>query len=158
AAAVRSQALSIDSNQPVFQIKTMNRYLFDSVAGPRFNTILVNVFAGLAMAMAIVGIYGILSYAVSQRTHEIGIRMALGASRVQVLRLIVGQAMLLVIAGGALGVAIALAVGRLLSAQLFGITARDPLTLAAVCTLLLAAALIASFVPAYRGTKIDPMM
>src|SRR5262249_57482893 len=89
AGTVRSQALSIDSNQPVFQLKTMNRYLFDSVAGARFNTILVNVFAGLAMSMAIVGIYGILSYAVSQRTHEIGIRMALGASRVQVLRLIV---------------------------------------------------------------------
>jgi len=136
----------------------MEDYLAESVSAPRFNTILLNIFALLALTMAVVGIYGVLAYTVNYRTREIGVRMALGATRLQVLRLIVGQALFLSLIGGILGLVGALFVTRVLSVQLFGVTARDPVTFSLAYLLLVVAALLASLRPAYRATTVDPMV
>ena len=158
APTARAEALAVDGNQPVSQLKTMEDYLAESVSAPRFNTILLNIFALLALAMAVVGIYGVLAYTVNYRTREIGVRMALGATRLQVLRLIVGQALFLSLIGGILGLVGALFVTRVLSVQLFGVTARDPVTFSLAYTLLVVAALLASLRPAYRAATVDPMV
>ena len=158
APTARAEALAVDGNQPVSQLKTMEDYLAESVSAPRFNTILLNIFALLALTMAVVGIYGVLAYTVNYRTREIGVRMALGATRLQVLRLIVGQALFLSLIGGILGLVGALFVTRVLSVQLFGVTPRDPVTFLLAYLLLVVAALLASLRPAYRATTVDPMV
>ena len=119
---------------------------------------LMSVFAGLALALVAVGIYGVLSYSVRQRTHEIGIRLAMGAQRNNVLRLIVGQGLKLTFVGLGIGVAGTLALTRYLSSQLYGIKPDDPLTYVAVSLLLLAVALLSAYIPARRATKVDPMV
>ena len=119
---------------------------------------LMSVFAGLALVLVAVGIYGILSYSVRQRTHEIGIRLAMGAQRKDVLRLVVGQGLKFTFVGLGLGVAGALALSRYLSSQLYGIKPDDPLTFVAVSLLLLAVALLAAYIPARRATKVDPIV
>src|SRR5258705_2478763 len=132
AAAVRKEVLQIDSNQPVANVRTMEQWLERAVAGPRYRTTLLGLFALVALALASTGIYGVMSYSVSQRTHEIGVRMALGARRLDVMRLVVRQGMTLVIIGVALGLGGAFALTRLMASLLFGVTAKDPFTFVAV--------------------------
>jgi putative ABC transport system permease protein len=157
AASVRKQVLEIDSNQPVADVKTMDVWLDSAVAAPRYRTALLGLFALLALALASTGIYGVMAYSVSQRTHEIGVRMALGARRLDVLKLVVRQGMTLVIVGVGLGLVGALALTRLMSTLLFGVTAKDPFTFAAVAALLSLVAFVACYLPARRATRIDPL-
>ena len=124
---------------------------------PKFNLILVGVFAAVGLVLATVGVYGVISYSVSQRTHEIGIRMALGAARHEILKLVINRGMLLAVLGVAIGLGGSLLLTRLIRTQLFGVPATDPLTFASVSVLLLAVALLACLVPARRATKVDPM-
>lgn len=158
AAAVRNEVLTLDKDQPVYSIRTLDSVLFESVATPRFRTMLLAVFAGLALILAGVGIYGVISYGVSQRTQEIGIRMALGARAADVLKLIVNHGMRLALIGVAIGLAAAFALSRLLASLLFGVTPTDALTFASVSSLLVAVALIACYIPARRATKVDPLV
>jgi len=158
AAAVRKEVLQIDPNQPVANIRTMEQWLDRSVAGPRYRTALLSLFALVALALASTGIYGVMAYSVSQRTHEIGVRMALGARRMDVMKLVVRQGMTLVIVGVALGLAGAFALTRLMASLLFGVTAKDPFTFVAVSALLTLVAFVACYLPARRATKVDPLV
>jgi putative ABC transport system permease protein len=158
AAAVRAQVLAVDKNQPVFDIQTMEQLLSASVAPRRFRMLLLGVFAGVALVLAAVGIYGVMAYSVGQRTHEIGVRMALGAMREDVLSLVLGQGLKLTAIGVAIGVVVAPALTRLLSSLLYDVKPTDPLTFIAVSLLLTAVALLASYIPARRATKVDPMV
>jgi putative ABC transport system permease protein len=156
-AAIRSQLWSIDKEQPISRMSTMDRILADSLAGRRFNLILLGSFAGVALLLALIGIYGVISYAVTQRTGEIAIRMALGARRSAVWKLILQQGATLSAAGIAIGIVASLALTRLMSSMLFHVRPIDPLTLALVAAIVLATALIATFLPARRATRIDPI-
>lgn len=158
AASVRTEVLALDKEQPVYNIRTLDSVLSESVAAPRFRTLLLAVFAGMALLLAAVGIYGVISYAVSQRTQEIGIRMALGAQASDVLKLIVKGGMTLVLIGVALGLAGAFALTRLMTTLLFGVQPTDSATFAVVSGSLIAVALIACLVPARRATKVDPLV
>ena len=137
---------------------TMEQLLADSSALRRFQTWLFGLFAAVALVIATVGIYGVISYAVSRRTHEIGIRMALGAQAGDVLRMVVRQGMSLTLIGVALGLAAALALTRVMKNLLFNVSATDPATFALIALLLVAVALIASYIPARRATKVDPLV
>jgi putative ABC transport system permease protein len=148
----------MNKDQPAASIQTMDRILEKSVAGRRFNMLLLGLFGGLALALAAVGIYGVISYSVSQRTHEIGIRMALGAISSNVLGMILLKGFKLVGTGVALGLAASLAATRIMSNLLFGIGATDPLTFFAIALLLTGVAMLACFIPARRATKVDPMV
>ena len=158
AAAVRNEVLALDKDQPVYSIRTLDSVLSESVATPRFRTLLLGVFAGVALILAGVGIYGVISYAVSQRTQEIGIRMALGARATDVLKLVVKGGMMLVLIGVAIGLAGAFALTRLLTTLLFGVTPTDAATFATVSVGLIVVALFACFIPARRATKVDPLV
>jgi len=155
--ALRSAVLSIDPNQPITSIKTMENIVADSIAQPRLSMVLMGLFGMLALLLAIVGIYGLLSYAVTQRTQEMGIRMALGARMTDVLKLILKQGMMLVLVGEVLGLLGALALTRLLKALLFGVTPTDAPTFILVSAVLTAVALLACYLPARRATKVDPL-
>src|SRR5437016_10116847 len=157
-AAVRSQVNVIDPDQPIYNIHTMEELIAGSMSGRRLNLMLLTVFAFTALALAGVGIYGVISYAVTQRTREIGIRMALGAQSSDVLKLIVKQGMVPVMIGMALGIAGALALTRVMASLLFGTSATDPLTFALIALLLSGVALLACWIPARRATKVDPMV
>jgi putative ABC transport system permease protein len=154
---VRKEVQAIDSDQPIAAVKTMNDWVASSVAAPRYRTTLLGLFAVLAMVLAATGIYGVMSYSVAQRTHEIGVRMALGARQLDVLTLVVRQGMILTLIGVVLGLGGAFALTRVMSTLLFGITAKDPITFAVVAALLIAVAFVACFVPARRATKVDPL-
>jgi putative ABC transport system permease protein len=158
AATVRNAVWEIDKEQPVSNIRTMEDILADSIARQRFSMLLLGVFAGVALLLAAVGIYGVMSYSVAQRTHEIGIRMALGAQTSAVLKLAVGYGLKLVVAGVVIGLVAAFVLTRLMSTLLFGITATDPATFALISLLLIAVAAIASYIPARRATKVDPLI
>ena len=158
AGAIRHAVMAVDKDQPLFHIQTMQQVVSDSVAGRRFQMVLLALFASVALMLAAVGIYGLMSYSVSQRTHEIGIRMALGAKREGVLRLVLRQALLLAATGVALGIGGALILTRFLSSLLFGVSSKDPLTFVAVSLLLAGVATSASFIPAWRAARVDPMV
>jgi putative ABC transport system permease protein len=155
---VRGRIASVDKDLPVYKVTTMEKLVSDSLAQRRFSMTLFGIFAVLAMALAIVGLYGVMSYAVAQRTHEIGLRMALGAQGRDVLRMVVGQGMALVAVGLGLGLAGAFLLTRLMVSLLYGVSAADPLTYAGIALLLAAVALLASYIPARRATKVDPMV
>ena len=157
AAAMRAQVLALDRDLPVSDLQTMEQVIVDSVAPQRFNTILLGSFAVVALILASVGIYGVMSYLVTQRTSEIGVRMALGAQQKDVFRLVVRHGMGLVLIGLAMGLVGALDATQLLRNLLFGIGATDPATYSAVSLLLIGVALLASVIPAYRASKVDPM-
>jgi len=156
--SVRAAVLEVDRNQPIFDVKPLRQVVADSIALRRLALLLLSVFAAAALALAAAGIYGVMAHAVEQRTHEIGVRMALGARGGDVLRLVVRQGLMLALCGVALGLAVALALTRLMEALLFGVSATDPLTFVGIALLLLAVALAACWIPARRATKVDPMI
>jgi putative ABC transport system permease protein len=158
AAAVRKAVWEVDKDQPVSNIQTMEQILADSIARQRFSMLLLVIFAAVAMILAGVGIYGVMSYSVAQRTHEIGIRMALGAQTGAVLKLAVGYGMKLVVVGIVIGLIAAFALTRVMSSLLFGVTATDPATFTLISLLLVAVAVLASYIPARRATKVDPII
>jgi putative ABC transport system permease protein len=157
-AAMKSQMQTIDKDLPLDNAKTMQQLLAESTSGRRFNMLLLAVFAGVALVLAIVGIYGVMSYAVSQRTQEIGIRMALGARAVDVLKLVVKNGMSLALIGVAIGLAGSFALTRLLASLLFQVTPTDRTTFAGVAVCLIVVAFLACFIPARRATKVDPLV
>lgn len=158
AAAVKSRLWKIDSQIPATKIRPMTEVISASVATERFNMLLLGVFAGLALVLAAIGIYGVVAYSVTQRTHEIGIRVALGAQSKDVLRLVISQGMSLVLIGLAIGLAAAFGLTRLMRTLLFNISPGDPLTFALVAFVLTFIALLACSIPARRATKVDPMI
>jgi len=154
----RAQVAALDNGVPVYQAATMDQLLSSSVAPQRFNLFLLSIFAALALSLAAIGIYGVLSFGVSRRTHEISVRMALGAHPRDVLRLVVRQGMKLVFTGLMLGIVVSVALTRFMSALLFQVSAIDPLTFTGVAVLLLLVALAACYIPARRAMQVDPMV
>jgi len=155
---VRAQVQSLDNNLALTNVQTIGELIAQGLWAPRMGAALLAVFGGIALILAVIGVYGVLSYSVNQQTREIGIRMAMGAQTGGVLRLIVGQGMRLAAAGLALGLLVAFAAMRLLGSLLFGVSANDPLTFAAVSTVLALAAVLACYIPARRATKVDPII
>jgi ABC-type antimicrobial peptide transport system permease subunit len=158
AGPVRNQISALDKDQAVFNVRTMEQALSRSVAARRFSMILLGVFALLALTLAAVGIYGVISYSVAQRTREVGIRMALGASTTDVIKLVVRDGLKLVLIGVGIGLAGALALTRMMTTLLFGVTPTDALTYTTVGLGLIVVALIACCIPARRATKVDPLV
>jgi len=156
--SIRAELREVDQDQPVYGVATMEQVLADSMARQRFSMTLLAVFAAGALLLAAVGIYGVLSYSVAQRTHEFGIRLALGARAINLLRQVVGQSMKLALIGIAVGVAAAIALTRLLKSLLFEVSATDPMTFAAISGLLMLVALLACYLPARRATRVDPLV
>ncbi|HMG76370.1 MAG TPA: ABC transporter permease [Pyrinomonadaceae bacterium] len=157
-AAMRQQVKAVDPDQPIYNIRTMNEIRSDSVAPERLNLTLLSIFAGIALVLAIVGIYGVMSYSVTQRTHEIGIRMAIGAQPRDVFKMILGQGMMLALVGIAFGLAGAFGLTRLMATMLFGVEPTDPATFAVIAGLLTLVALAACYIPGRRATKVDPVV
>jgi len=156
--AIKGEIRAVNPNVPVDEIATLEERLAASIAPRRFMTWLLGLFAVVALLMASIGIYGVMSYSVTERTHEIGVRRALGAQDRNVLALIVRRGMILTLIGAAIGLAASIALSRVLSNLLFGVSAIDPFTLTVVAVLLIAVALVACFQPARRATKVDPMV
>jgi putative ABC transport system permease protein len=156
--ALKGAIWAVDKNQPISKAQTLDQLLSESMARRRLYMVLLGVFSGAALLLAAVGIYGMMSYSVSQRTHEMGIRLAIGAERKDVLLLVLGQGARVALLGIAMGIAAALALTRLMSNLLFGVSATDPLTFAGVAVLLTAVALCTSYIPARRATRVDPMV
>ena len=157
-ASVRSQVQSLDTNLALTNVNTIEELIDQGLWAPRVGAALLSVFGALALLLAVVGVYGVLSYSVNQQTREIGIRMAMGAQTGRVLKLVVGQGMRLALAGLVLGLVIALAAMRVLSTLLFGVSAHDPLIFVGVSLVLMVAAILACYIPARRAMKVDPMV
>lgn len=155
---VKSAIWALDKDQPIYQINLVENLLSDALAEPRFYLLLLSCFAGFTLLLVALGIYGVMAYAVTQRTHEMGIRMALGADQTQVLKLMLTQGMTLALIGVVIGAGAALALARLMTAFLFGVPATDPATFATIAVLLLAVALLACYLPAWRASKVDPLV
>ena len=155
---LQSAAWSLDNQLALAHVRTMDQLLYESVAGSRFRAVLFGVFAGLALVLAMIGIYGVMAYSVGERTHEIGIRIALGAHRTNILQTILREGGSLALLGVGIGFVVALALSRTLSGLLFGVRATDPLTFVAVAAFLLSVALAACYLPARRATRVDPMV
>ena len=156
-AIARHEIARVDRDQPISDVRTMDERIGRSLSSRRFSMVLLALFAGLALTLAAVGIYGIVAYSVTERTHEIGVRVALGAQRRDVMAMVVGQGMTMTIVGTAIGVAAAAALARLMSSLLFGVSAVDPATFVAIPLLLIAVALAACYVPARRAMRVDPL-
>ena len=156
--AVRGAVWRVDRDQPVWRVRSMDQVLRESLSAPKLTMGLITGFAVLAMLLAAVGVYGVMSFLVARRTQEVGIRMALGAKRAQVLGMVMRQGMATILVALAIGVVAALAATRLLAAQLFGVSATDPLTFVVVPLVLAAVAALACFVPARRASRVDPMV
>jgi predicted permease len=157
--AVREQMLALDPTLPVTGLRTMEQVVSSSVASERFNTTLLGLFAALGLSLAAIGIYGVMSYTVAQRTPEIGVRMAIGAQASDILKLLViRQGLKLTLLGAGLGLLGALGLTRLMKSMLFGVSATDPLTFGSITSLLTVVALLACWIPARRATKVDPMI
>jgi len=157
-AGMREAVRSVDPTQPVSQIRLLSEMVDASLAPRRFVVTVLAAFAGMALLMAVIGLYGVISYAVTQRTRELGVRMALGAEPAAILRLVIAQGLQLAGAGAIIGLLVSLAVGRLLHDELFHVSAADPLTLGAMAIVLVSAAVLASYLPARRATRVDPMV
>ncbi|HEX7177085.1 MAG TPA: ABC transporter permease [Pyrinomonadaceae bacterium] len=158
APTLRAAVLEADKDQPLAEVRTMSAMLANSLARERFQMLLLSIFAGTALLLAAVGLFGVMSYTVAQRTHEIGIRMALGAQTRDVMRLIIGRGMALTLAGVGVGLVGAFALTRLMSGLLYGVSAHDPATFALVTALLVIVAFLSCYLPARRATKVDPMV
>ena len=158
AASIRTVIRDIDSTLPVTRVQTMDDIRSSATASQQFNLMLIGVFAVLALVLAAVGVYGVTAYSVTQRTRELGIRVALGARRGELLRLVLGHGARLAVAGLLVGVAAALALTRLMATMLFRVGERDPLTFLGVCAVLLVVSLLASLIPACRATRVDPVV
>ncbi|MGA7622890.1 MAG: FtsX-like permease family protein [Candidatus Acidiferrales bacterium] len=156
--AIRSETQSIDPNLPVFEVRTMNEILARSMAERRFARDIIGIFAILALILATIGIYGVMAYAVSQRTHEIGIRIALGAQRADILRMTASEGLTLVAFGLTAGLIGAAILTQFLRTMLYGVNPTDPITFLAVPTLLTAVALLACYLPARRATQVNPLV
>ena len=155
--AVNKEVSTLDKDLPLFGVKTMDEYVSASIAAPKFNTTLLSIFAAVALVLTIVGLYGVMSYSVAQRTNEIGIRLALGAQTGDVLKLVLKQGLLLVVIGLIIGLVGAFVLTKVMASLLFGVTTRDPLTFTAVAVLLPLVGLFACYIPALRAARVDPM-
>lgn len=158
AVPARETVRALDSTVPVSNVVTMEQVIADALWQPRFNLQLIGLFAGVALLSAAIGLYGVMSYSVAQRTHEVGLRMALGAQRRDVIKLVLIQGMKLTVPGVMLGLFASAALTRLMTNLLFGVSAMDPTTFAVIALVLVGVALLACFVPAWRATKVDPMV
>ena len=156
--AVKNQVKSVDKDQAVSMVRLMDQYVSNSVSQQRFSMLLLAIFAGMALVLASIGIYGVISYSVTQRTNEMGIRMALGAERQDVMKLVLGQGVLLIGAGIAAGLFFALVLTRLMLSLLFQTSAVDPVIFIGIAALLISIALFATYIPARRATKVDPIV
>jgi putative ABC transport system permease protein len=155
---VRASVRAVDPELPLYRVATLEGFVYHSVAQPRFNMLLLSLFGVAAIVLAAMGIYGLLSHTVAERTHEIGVRMALGAQARDVLELFVGHGLRLTVLGLVLGMAGAFALTRVMESLLFGVSATDPTTFAWVVVSLAAIAALASYLPARRATRVDPMI
>jgi putative ABC transport system permease protein len=155
---VRSQVQALDRNMPLANTGTVQQTIARGLWAPRMGAALLSIFGGMALVLAMVGVYGVISYSISQRTHEIGVRMALGAQAPDVLRLMLAQGMLLAVGGTATGLAAGFLAARVVSGLLYGVSPKDPVTFAAVGSVLLAVAFFACYVPARRATRVDPLV
>jgi len=158
AGTIRKLVAELDRTQTVYDVQTVEQALANSIAPRRFNLLLLGIFAAAALVLAVVGIYGVMGYAVTQRTHEIGLRMALGARRGEVVRMVVRQGMATAAAGIAVGAAAALGLTRAMGSLLYETAPADGPTFAVVCSVLAAAAFLACSVPAWRASKVDPVI
>ena len=156
--SIRNVVRDLDSSLPVYNLRNMNEVVSKSMVQPRFLALLLATFSGIALFLAAIGIYGVMSYSVAQRTQEIGVRMALGARQLHVLRLVFGQSLLMLLTGTAIGLVGAFALTRLMRTLLFEVAASDPLTYVSVVGLLTVVALVASYIPARRAAKVDPLI
>jgi putative ABC transport system permease protein len=155
--AVRDALHQVDPTEPLTEIETMNQVVSGSLKDWRFHATMLGIFGALALFIAAIGVYGVISYSIAQRTHEIGIRVALGAQRVDVLRLVISQGARLALAGIAVGVLAAIGLTRLMASLLYGVAPTDPLTFVGVAILLAIVALLACYIPARRAMRVDPM-
>jgi len=158
AAAIEDRIWALDKDRPVTSIKTIEKQMEEDIGAPRSQSVLLGIFGGLGFALAIVGVYGVMSYVVSQQTREIGIRMALGADREKVLRMVIGHGLKLTLTGVVTGVGVSLALTRFMDSQLMGVSATDPVTFGGVALLLIVVAVAACFIPAQRAMRVDPMV
>jgi len=157
-AAIRNTVASIDPHQPISSVKTMEQVIYATTAPRRFNALLLGVFAAVALVLATLGIYSVISYSITLRTQEIGIRMALGANQPTILMMVLRKGVVLTLIGAAIGLAGAFALTRWMSSLLFGVSASDPATYVIVLLVALGAALLACSIPASRATRVDPLI
>jgi putative ABC transport system permease protein len=157
-AVVRREVQAVDPNQPVYNVRTMEEVINNSIANLRLNMTLLTIFAGLATLLAVVGIYSVMSYLVTQHTREIGIRVALGAQPANILKLVLGQGLALTLVGVGIGALVAFGLTHLMTRFLYEIGGNDPLTYVSVSLLLTVVALVACYIPARRATKVDPLV